>query len=333
MNYIIIPLVISLLVAPNWSDDPIEKSLARAFQTAMMTGVTSWALWFTERVSPMVQPVKIEVFTVWWWVSIVVSFSVFGLLMVVGAVLSRRAAREGKRMKVLGVMTARGGSKRVPGKNIADLGGKPLIAWSIEVGKATCDAVVTSTDSERIADVAFEYGSEVVMRPDEISRGEPGMQMKAIMHAAAQMSIDHGGRVWDAILLLQPTSPFRTVQDVATCFKMMEEWPVDSVVSVVQFPERGAVFTIGHAGRLRDVVDRGPSVPGYNLSGQPIYRPNGAIFLARTKHLEECGDWFGPRSYGYPMPVNRSVDIDTKNDLEAARALVAGLNLVKGIPA
>src|SRR5712671_6126561 len=103
-------------------------------------------------------------------------------------------------MKVLGVVTARGGSKRLPNKNVAILGGKPLIAWSIEVGLATCHHVVTSTDSALIADVARKYGSSLVMRPDELSRDDTP-SLPVVVHAAKQFD----GEGYDAVLLLQPT--------------------------------------------------------------------------------------------------------------------------------
>ncbi len=221
-------------------------------------------------------------------------------------------------MRVLGVITARGGSHRLPGKNLADLGGKPLIAWSIEVGLATCAKVVTTTDSLMIADAAIEYGSCVVMRPDHLVAGEPGMQMQAILHALKDITALHGE--FDAVLLLQPTSPFREVEDVTACLRIMEDGYADSVVSVVEFPSRNTVFKVGHAGRLRDIVETMKN-PGWN-DALNLYTPNGAIYLARTAHLLSGGDWYGSHAYGYVMPPERSVDIDTHTDMDAARSML-----------
>jgi CMP-N,N'-diacetyllegionaminic acid synthase len=214
-------------------------------------------------------------------------------------------------MKILAVVTARAGSKRLPGKNIAMLGGKPLIAWSIEVGLATCAKVVTTTDGTDIADIARRYGSDVVMRPPEIALGLPGMHLKSVLHA-----VDHAeGGPYDAVLLLQPTCPFRTADDVIACRKIMEDNNAESVISVKKVIVEDTFFKIGYAGRLRPAANEQDS----------IYTPNGAVYLTRTEVLQmepPRGGWYGPLTYGYVMPLERSVDIDTHADFESAAAML-----------
>ena len=209
-------------------------------------------------------------------------------------------------MKVLGVITARGGSKRLPNKNTAMLGGKPLIAWSIEVGLKCCDYLVLSTDSEFIAGVAEQNGCEhVIMRPPEL-RGDAD-HVDVVIHAAEMAAREHGD--FNAVMLLQPTSPFRTEEDCNKAQKVMIETSADSVISVIEFPRHDTLFTLGHAGRMRGTHE-----------SDTIYTPNGAIYLIKWEHLIEKGDWYGAHAYAYVMPPERSLDIDTHADFEAARA-------------
>lgn len=215
-------------------------------------------------------------------------------------------------MKILGVVTARAGSVRLPGKNLAMLGNKPLIAWSIEVGLKTCNKVVTTTDGDEIARQASFYGSDVVQRPPELATGAPWMHMASVLHAHDNAR----GGPYDAILLLQPTSPFRTVEDVQAAKSVMERTGAESVISVIRFPVEDTLFKMGWQGRLRPAAN----------DQDWIFTPNGAIFLAKTDTLREPaprGGWYGPYSYAYEMPRERSVDIDTRADFEAAAAALA----------
>jgi CMP-N,N'-diacetyllegionaminic acid synthase len=210
-------------------------------------------------------------------------------------------------MKVLGVITARGGSKRLPNKNTAMLGGKPLIAWSIEVGQKTCNNLVLSTDSEFIAGVAQQHNCEVIMRPPELS-GDAN-HVGVVVHAAVVAAKVHGE--FNAVMLLQPTSPFRTVEDCEMAKQIMVQNGADSVISVIEFPRRDTLFTIGHADRLRDANQ--PSA---------VFTPNGAIYLIKWNHLLSKDSWYYPHAYAYVMPPERSIDIDTHADFEAAKAML-----------
>src|SRR5437899_1556567 len=205
-------------------------------------------------------------------------------------------------MKVLGVITARGGSKRLPNKNTAMLGGKPLIAWSIEVGLATCHHVVLSTDSEFVAGVAKQCGCKVIMRPPELY-GDVN-HVSVVIHAAK--NAEDGP--YNAVMLLQPTSPFRTIEDCDEAKQRMIDTSADSVISVVEFYKHDTLFTLGHAGRLRGASEM-----------DKIYKPNGAIYLINWDYLIDGNDWYGPHSYAYVMPLERSLDIDTHADFEAAK--------------
>lgn len=208
-------------------------------------------------------------------------------------------------MSMLGVITARGGSKRLPGKNITNLGGKPLIAWSIEVGLKTCDRLVVSTEDDKIKQVSLACGAEVVDRPESLAQ-DNSSSLPVVLHAA---KVCPG---YDTVLLLQPTSPFRTEDDVNAAIKLLAYQQADSVVSVIEFPSLNTLFTLGHGSRMR------------SIESGTIYTPNGAIYLITMSHLLGGGDWYGPNAYGIIMPFERSIDIDTHADFDAAAAMLDG---------
>ena len=207
-------------------------------------------------------------------------------------------------MKILGVVPARGGSKRVPNKNIADLGGKPLIAWTIEVALAACDKTIVTTDGANILCVSRTYGADVLIRPPELARDDTPAH-PVIVHVVEQ----YPG--FDCVALLQPTSPFRTVEDVKAALEIFDQNDADSVISVKAFQNDDRLFKMGHANRLRPAAEK-----------NDLYEVNGAIYLIRTSHLLSGGDWYDGIAYGYVMPADRSLDIDTHADLDAARAML-----------
>lgn len=202
----------------------------------------------------------------------------------------------------LGLIPARAGSERLPGKNTIDLGGKPLIAWTIKAAQesAMFDRLVVSTDDHGTAAVAATYGCDVIERPKELSQADSA-SIPVLLHAQSQIHCDR-------ICLLQPTSPFRSPEDIATAFHLLVHNNADAVVSVARAPA-DVCFDIGFGCRLR---------PKPN-----VVVCNGALYLITTEHLLNRGDWYNGVSYAYLMPQNRSLDIDTKADLERARAQLA----------
>ncbi len=199
----------------------------------------------------------------------------------------------------LGLIPARSGSERLPSKNTIDLGGKPLIAWTIQAAKesAKFDRLVCSTDDHGTAAVAKQYGCEVIERPKDLAQAD-STSISVLLHARSQIYSDR-------ICLLQPTSPFRQASDVVNCFHMLDYTGCDAVVSVTEAPQDLA-FDFGLGNRLRPK--------------QNTVVCNGAIYLITTEHLANKGDWYNGVTYGYLMPKHRSLDIDTKADLEQARA-------------
>jgi len=232
-------------------------------------------------------------------------------------------------LKILGIITARGGSKGVPGKNLKLLAGRPLLAYTVDSARAclALDRVILSTEDETIAAAGRSLGVEVpFIRPAELSRDDTP-HLPVIQHAAAWMRDQQGYRP-DAVMVLQPTSPLRTAADIAAAIALLESSGADSVVSVSEVP------THSHPSRTLRVDATGHAV--LFATGEPVRKRinrrqdlpdawvmNGAIYACRTATLDGPDpSLYGDRVVAYRMPHERSISIDDMNDwAEAERAL------------
>lgn len=215
----------------------------------------------------------------------------------------------------LALVVARGGSKSIPRKNLAPLAGRPLIAWSIEAARQ-CDAagrVVVSTDDPEIAAVARTFGAETpFVRPPELARDETPT-MPVVLHALRWLD-QHEGYRPDRVLLLQPTSPLRTSQDIAAAISLADDRGAESVVSVTPASSHPYLTKrITAAGLLEDFVAHPPVERRQDL--EPAYALNGAIYLALRSLLVDHETFYAPRTYAYVMPPERSIDVDTPWEL------------------
>ncbi len=226
-------------------------------------------------------------------------------------------------LEVLAVIPARGGSKALPRKNLALLYGKPLIAWTIEaaIRSRVVNRTVVTTDDTEIADVARSLGAEIpFLRPPELARDEtPGIA--AILHAVRWLE-EHEGYRPDVVMKLQPTSPLRTAEDLTSALALLAERHADAVVSVTPVEHHPYwMRTVDEHGFMHDFVPQSaPTFVRQDLP--PAYRVNGAIYLADRTTLLTTEWWFGPRTAAYVMPSERSVDIDTTDDLAVAERLL-----------
>lgn len=213
--------------------------------------------------------------------------------------------------KVLGIIPARGGSKTVLRKNIRLLAGKPLIAWTIEeAGKSKyIDRLIVSSEDAEIIKVAQEWGAEVpFVRPKELAEDEtPGIE--PVIHA-----INNIEEQFDYIVLLQPTSPLRTVIDIdeCICYCITENAAVCVSVSIVDKNpywmytlEKNQI--ISPFMQTERYFDRRQDLP-------EVYVLNGAIYLARTDYLLNARNFISNETRAYIMPADRSVDIDGEMD-------------------
>lgn len=224
-------------------------------------------------------------------------------------------------MSVLALVPARGGSKGVPRKNLAPIGGKPLIAWTIEAAHATgvVDQVLVSTDDAEIAEVARRFGAEVPwLRPAELALDDTPTLAVAMhaLDACADKGIEPN---W--VFLLQPTSPLRLPSDIAGALALARETNSNSVIGVSETHAHPAwMFRMDGEAYLEPLQQ--DSAATHRQGREVLYVPNGALYLVKSSVLRSGGSWYGPGARGWVMPVERSLDIDTGFDLHLARLLL-----------
>lgn len=230
-------------------------------------------------------------------------------------------------MRVLGVVTARGGSKGVPGKNVRPLGGKPLLAWTAEAALAArrLSRVVLTTDDERIADAGRACGLEVpFLRPAELARDDTPT-LPVLRHAVAEL--EKAGDRFDAVCLLQPTSPFRRAGDIDGCIELLESAGLDAVVSVLPVPPEHNphwVYFRDGEGLLRLATGEAEPIPR-RQELPPAFHRDGAVYVTRRDVLMEGKSLYGRRLGGYLIEAQaalRSVNLDTLDDWERAEGLL-----------
>lgn len=218
---------------------------------------------------------------------------------------------------VLAIIPARGGSKGVPKKNIRMAAGKPLIAWTIEEAKRSkyIDRLILSSDNDEIIQVAREYGCEIpFVRPAELARDDtPGMA--PVLHALEVIPR------YDYVVLLQPTSPLRVAEDIDGCLESCDRARANACVSVTEAEESPfLMYFIDEAHKMSPVLGS-PNKYHRRQDMPPAYRVNGAVYTARTEWLLKSENFIGPGTIAYPMPRQRSLDIDNEWDLETFEAM------------
>lgn len=222
-------------------------------------------------------------------------------------------------MKILGLIPARGGSKGVPGKNIKPLAGKPLILYSVEAAlSSSLTDIIVSTDDPAIATVARKAGASVpFMRPSVLAT-DTAKSLDVVKHALITIE-ELEGTHFDAVMLLQPTAPFRTADDINAAIQLLDTNPqADSVISVVNVEAH-------HPARMKYIEDGKlidpPFAEAYESQNRqeltPMYIRNGAIYLTKRQTLL-ANSFKGKTCLAYVMPSHRSSNIDTLEDFEYA---------------
>ncbi len=222
-------------------------------------------------------------------------------------------------MKTLGIIPARGGSKGVPNKNIRLLYGKPLIGYTIEAAtKSNLTDLIVTTDSDTIAGVAKKFGAKTpFIRPAELA-SDTAKSIDVAIHALTEYERINAIQ-YDAIMLLQPTTPFRSTTDINAALQTLEETPdADSVISVEDVEGK-------HPARMKYLRDGILVDPDFceayeNQNRQELekmYIRNGAIYLTRRKTIL-TKSYKGKKCMGLLMPGERSVNIDTLHDFDYA---------------
>ena len=230
-----------------------------------------------------------------------------------------------KKLRVLGLIPARGGSKGVKEKNLALLCGKPLIEYSIDAAfrsKLLTDVIV-STDSQKIRDLAISLGADApFLRPAELST-DSALSISVARHALEFMDSKLGER-YDAIMLLQPTSPLRSATDIDCAISMLSESDCDSLISISDVggshPFRMKRVINGY---LTNFLEQGFEDMRPRQLLPKVFIRNGAIYLARTDLVMRENSFGGDRTLAYEMPSERSVNIDTELDFAVANHILS----------
>lgn len=230
-------------------------------------------------------------------------------------------------MTPLYVIPARGGSKGIPHKNIKELCGRPLIAYSIDAARgagAPDTHILLTTDDPAIADCARSLGLEVpFMRPPELATDAAGSR-EVILHAMDRA--DELGIGYDCVVLLQPTSPLRVADDILGALALYTH-DCDMVVSVTEAasnPYYNCFETDPATGYLH--VSKGDGLYTRRQDAPPAWEYNGAIYVINPQSLRDMPLGAFPRRVPYPMPRSRSVDLDTPLDWLVAEAMMKANN-------
>ena len=227
-----------------------------------------------------------------------------------------------KGKRILAVIPARGGSKGVKNKNIKLLSGKPLVSWTIIEAKKSkyIDKIVVSTDSELIAKTAKKSGAEVpFMRPKKLA-SDSAKNIDVIIHAVNWLG--RNGFDYDAVIILQPTSPLRIVVDIDGLIEYFIRKNADMIVSVCKSEHSpNWANTLPKDKNMNNFIRK--NIQNKNRQElQEYFRLNGAAEISKTEYLLNYKNNFGEQTYAYVMPQERSIDIDSEIDFLFSEALI-----------
>lgn len=227
--------------------------------------------------------------------------------------------------KIICVIIARGGSKGIPRKNVADLNGKPLIAYMIEKAlliKHSCDVVVSTEDLE-IAEVAKKFGALVpFMRPKELA--EDHVESHPVVHHAVDFMEKFKGENYDLVVYLQPTAPLCRIQDIEGCIDaLIDNENYNSAVTAVKVsthPFKMKRLIDGE--RLINYIDQGFEEMRPRQHLPPVYRRSGAVYASRRDVVMNQSTLVGDPCFGVIVPDETAIDIDRPIDLELVKLIL-----------
>jgi CMP-N-acetylneuraminic acid synthetase len=222
---------------------------------------------------------------------------------------------------LLAIVPARGGSKRLPGKNVMLLRGKPLIQWTIDAAldSQVIDLLVVTSDDDTILSWGKKPGVKLIKRPSHLAT-DTSSTTDVLLHTLAELA-GQGIRP-KRLMLLQPTSPLRTNLDIRHAELLMSETAASSVISVCPCEHSPLWSNVLGDGASMDEFIR-PDVLGKRSQDLPeYYRLNGAIYLADVEIFKAERSFFIKNSKAYVMPAERSVDIDSFVDFKLCEAIL-----------
>ncbi|MFC7057714.1 cytidylyltransferase domain-containing protein [Halovenus salina] len=221
-------------------------------------------------------------------------------------------------------MPARSGSKGVSEKNIREIRGKPLIHYTIEaaIGSERLSSFLVSTDSEEYAEIARDAGASVpFLRPAELAQDD-SPTIDAVKHAVTEFEAENDSRV-DATVLLQPTTPLRTAEDIDSAIETFFDSSADSLITCYETVDTHPNYmyeddTDRRVVALRDQAE----VPDRRQEFKPVYLRNGAVYVSTREVLFDRGRVYTDNPAAYIMPKERSVNIDEPFDFKLAKLLI-----------
>lgn len=217
-------------------------------------------------------------------------------------------------MKIVSIIPARGGSKGLPGKNIIDLAGKPLIAWTIEASLKSkyITRTIVSSDDMKILNISKEYGSEVIKRPDKLALDTTPSE--PVIENVLQ-SIENIEE-YDYLILLQPTSPLRGEIEIDNAIELLIKKQATALISTKQIDNKNLkAFTNNQDGYLKGISNN--EYPFMRRQDLPkVFMPNGAIYIVSIQEFVKSKKLFTNKTISFEMDEEKSFDIDTYKDLE-----------------
>ncbi len=224
---------------------------------------------------------------------------------------------------MLAIIPARGGSKGLPGKNIKDLCGKPLIAYTIEAALKSkkITQVVLSTDDEAITETCKKYGIEIpFLRPKELA-SDNSLIVDTYIYTVDRINKEQN-KNYTSVVALLPTCPLRTTEDIDRAIEIYEKKEADSVISFYEAPHPVQWYkTVDKNGVLRSILPEGDRLAN-RQEEEKSYLPNGAIYVFSMDLLRDK-KYYSDKTYPYIMPASRSIDIDNLFDFEMAEFLLS----------
>ncbi len=222
--------------------------------------------------------------------------------------------------RILGIIPARGGSKGIKGKNIIDVGGIPLIAYTIRAANKAVEAgildrVIVSTDSENIRAVALDNGADApFIRPESLS-GDRAKSVGFVLHALDYLR-EYASEEYDAVMILQPTSPLRNIGDVEGSVRLYLEKEATSLISCYCEPSLLKSILYHCDGDIALPISSDHRAGRGRQENPKIYVRNGAIYLCDVEYLMRSGSLISEAPLMYEMPKDRSINIDSPSDLD-----------------
>lgn len=222
--------------------------------------------------------------------------------------------------KFVAIIPARSGSKGLKDKNIKDLNGKPLIAYTIEAAKnsGVFDDIIVSTDSEQYAMISKQYGATVpFLRPEQLATDQ-ATSSDVIIYTLQEL--EKRGSKYDYFMLLQPTSPLRSADDIKKATELLLEKKADSIVSVCKSENSPLLMnTLDSTLSMDHFLEKNSNKRRQELP--EYYRLNGAIYLNRVEHFYQYKDFYKTNSYAYIMNNKNSIDVDDIYDFKYAEII------------